>query len=247
MANFQFNVNTDASIILTAKLERLNKYAFPAAVRATLSDGAFSMKQKGIRDSANKNLTVRNKTVFKKFTGVEKAKFNKNVSQMKATVGFIPKDGVKGSKVPQGMEANEFGGTDDKGMMYLPKSRISGSSKRLVRSSSRFNKSKIIKGRVRTKKSVSNTMNMISSFEEKRPTYVTTKKGRFLVQVTEVGFNYATGKSRFKLDFLMRERKKFQAKAKATHFVKEAALSTQKLMEGFYAKNAQFHFDRALK
>lgn len=29
MANFQFNVNNDATIILTAKLERLNKSAFP--------------------------------------------------------------------------------------------------------------------------------------------------------------------------------------------------------------------------
>lgn len=29
MANVVFNVNTNASIILTAKLERLNKSAFP--------------------------------------------------------------------------------------------------------------------------------------------------------------------------------------------------------------------------
>lgn len=29
MANFQFNVNTDSIIHLTAKLERLNKSAFP--------------------------------------------------------------------------------------------------------------------------------------------------------------------------------------------------------------------------
>lgn len=29
MANIKFNVNTDAAIILTAKLERLNKSAFP--------------------------------------------------------------------------------------------------------------------------------------------------------------------------------------------------------------------------
>lgn len=29
MANFKFNVNTNASIILTAKLERINKSAFP--------------------------------------------------------------------------------------------------------------------------------------------------------------------------------------------------------------------------
>lgn len=247
MANFQFNVNTDAAIILTAKLERLNKIAFPAAVRSTLSDGAFYMKQGGISNSANKNMTIRNKTVFKKFTGVEKARFNRNIEQMKATVGFIPKDGVKGSKVPQGMEANEFGGVDKDGLMYMPKTRVSGDQKRLVRNKSRYSKGKVIKGRVRTKKSVSNTMNMMSSYQEKKPTFVHTKKGRFLVQVTDVGYNVFTKKHDFKLDFLMRDRKYNQAKSKATHFVKEAALTTQKKMDEFYAKNAQYHFDKALR
>jgi hypothetical protein len=247
MANFVFNVNTNAAIVLTDKLERLNKYAFPNAVRSTLSDGAFHMKKKAIYESANKNMTVRNKTVFKKFTGVEKAKYSRNIEQMKATVGFIDKDGIKGSKVPQGMENNEFGGTDDDGLMYMPKTRISGSQKRLVRKSSRYSKSNLVKGRVRTKKSVSNTMNMLSSYEEKKPTFVTTKKGRFLVQVTEISWNFATSKNTFKLEFLMRDRKRKQARAKATHFNREAAQSTQKLMEGFYAKNAQYHFDKALK
>ena len=247
MANFQFSVNTDATIILTAKLERLNKIAFPAAVRSTLSDGAFYMKKEGIYLSAKKNLTVRTKTVYKKFTGVEKAKFNRNIEQMKATVGFIPKDGEKGGKVPQGMEASEFGGTDDKGLMYLPSTRAYKNREKLVRKDNRYSKGKIIRGRVRTKKSVSNSMNMFSSYEEQRPTFIHSKKGRFLVQVTDIGYNVFTKKRDFKLEFLMRDRKYKNSKSKPTHFVKEAALITQKKMDEFYAKNAQFQFEKVLK
>ena len=250
MANFQFNVNTDATIILTAKLERLNKIAFPSAVRASLSDAAFYMKQSGISNSANKNLTVRNRTVFKKFTGVEKARFNRNIEQMKASVGFIPKDGVKGSKVPQGMEANEAGGVDSDGWMYMSKTRVSGSSKRLVRTGSRFKKSNVLNVKrarnIATKKASRFMIQASESFEQKKPFHFYSKKNIFLVQTT----SYKTGKDgvhSVKLDFLMRRRKDFNAKAKATHFVKEAALITQKKMDEFYAKNAQFQFDRVLK
>ena len=250
MANFQFNVNTDATIILTAKLERLNKIAFPSAVRSSLSDAAFYMKQSGISNSANKNMTVRNRTVFKKFTGVEKARFNRNIEQMKASVGFIPKDGVKGSKVPQGMEANEFGGRDSDGWMYLKKTRVSGSEKRLVRNKSRFKKSNILNTRraknIATKKSLNFVQLAFESFEQKKAFYFNTKKGKILAQVTSY-VEDSNGSPSIKLDFLMRRRKDFNAKAKATHFVKEAALTTQKKMEDFYAKNAQFQFDKVLK
>ena len=250
MANFQFNVNTDATIILTAKLERLNKIAFPAAVRSTLSDGAFYMKKEGIYLSAKKNLTVRTKTVYKKFTGVEKAKFNRNIEQMKSTVGFIPKDGEKGGKVPQGMEANEIGGRDSDGWMYLKKTRVSGSEKRLVRNKSRFKKSNILNTRraknIATKKSLNFVQLAFESFEQKKAFYFNTKKGKILAQVTSY-VEDSSGSPSIKLDFLMRRRKDFNAKAKATHFVKEAALSTQKLMEDFYAKNAQFQFSKIWK
>jgi DNA-binding protein YbaB len=248
MANFQFNVNTEAVIHLTAKLERLNKSAFPSAVRATLSDGAFEMKIKNIAISAGKNMTVRNKTVFKKFTGVERAKFNRNVESMSATVGFIPKDGIKGSKVPEGMEKNEVGGTDDDGMMYLPKTRVTGSSKRLVRNKSRFDKSKIAKGTssFRKSKKLANIQNMMASAKENAPTFIETSKGRFLVQVKSFG-KKSNGKLNIKLDFLMRDRKYFKAKANATHFVKEAAQNTQKQMEKFYHTNAEFQFAKVWK
>ena len=87
MANFQMNVNTNAAIILTAKLERMHKSAFPSAVRSTLNDSAFAMKQKEILDSAKLNMTVRNPSFFKKFTGVKRAN-GFNVNAMFSEDGF---------------------------------------------------------------------------------------------------------------------------------------------------------------
>jgi hypothetical protein len=242
----RMDVNTNANIILTAKLERLTKSAFPSAVRSTLNDAAFEMKKVNILASAKVNMTIRNPTVFKKFTGVKRAS-GFNVSSMYAEVGFIPKDGVSGSKVPEGMEHNEVGGSDDTGAMYLGKARTSNSLKKRVRRAARFDKTKLVKGRVSTKKRVSNTMNLISSFEEKRPTMIKSKKGTFVVQVLDIQYNMGTKKHDFKLDFLMRGRKKFKANAKATHFNREAAIKTSKQIEGFYSANATFQFNKVLK
>ena len=49
--------------------------------------------------------------------------------------------------------------------------------------------------------------------------------------------------SKLNLDFNLVEK----ARAKATYFNREAALTVQKKMDEFYAKNAQFQFDRVLK
>ncbi len=246
MSRPTLNVNTDAVILLTAKLERLNKSAFPSAVRSTLNDSAFEMKGKNILESAKKNMTVRNKTVFKKFTGVKKAT-GFDVKSMQSEVGFIPKDGVKGGKVPEGMEKNEVGGSDNTGAMYMKDSRTSNSRNRLVRRKARFDKSSLAKGRVRTKKRVSNTMNLISSFEEKKPIFIETKKGKFLVEVTDMSYNMGTKKHDFKVKWLMRSRKKNVADIKATHFNQEAAIKTSKQIDEFYNKNATFQFNKVLK
>lgn len=241
------DVNTNANIILTAKLERLNKSAFPSAVRSTLNDAAFEMKKVNILASAKMNMTVRNPTVFKKFTGVKRAA-GFNVSSMYSEVGFIPKDGLSGSKVPEGMEHNEVGGSDNSGAMYLGKTRTSNSLKKRVRRSARFNKSKIAKGTsssVKSKK-LAFMANVYASLKENAPTFIQTSKGKFLVKVHSIGKG-DDGKRDIKLDFLMRSRKQRPAKAKATHFNREAATKTSKQIEGFYSKNATFQFNKVLK
>ena len=46
------NVNTDAVVALTNKLEKLHRSAFPVAVRSTLNSAAFDMKKDTILKSA---------------------------------------------------------------------------------------------------------------------------------------------------------------------------------------------------
>lgn len=248
MARQMLNVNTNANIILTNKLERLNKSAFPNAVRSTLNDAAFAMKKGNILDSAKRNMTVRNPSFFRKFTGVNRAK-GFDVKSMQSEVGFVntDPDKLKGRKAIQGMEHNEVGGSDNTGAMYLPKARTSNSSSRLVKKKSRFNKANIVKGggsKSRSKKAQF-IANAYESAKQKKPTFIETSKGNFLVQVTKFSSNHK--KLKIKMDFLMRSRKQNVAKAKATHFNKEAALKTQTEMDGFYNTNANYQFNRVLK
>lgn len=248
MASIKFNVNTDAAIALTARLERLNKSAFPSSVRSTLNDGAFEMKKKNILDSAKKNMEVRKPSFFRKFTGVKRAT-GFDVKSMYAEVGFKNTDPnpIKGKKAIEGMEHNEVGGSDNTGAMYLAKARTSNKRNRLVRKKARFAKEKIAKGtssKARTKK-LNFVGNAYASFKEKAPTFIETSKGKFLVQVTKFSSDHK--KLKVKMNFLMRSRKQHVAKAKATHFNKEAAIVTSKQMDVFYKKNAEFQFSKIWK
>lgn len=244
------NVNNDSVIALTAKLERLKKSAFPSAVRSSLNDAAFEMKGKNILESAKKNMHVKNRGVFKKFTGVNKAT-GFDVNSMQSEVGFIPKDGIKGDKVPRGMEGNEVGGTDNDGSMYLAGARRQKSRKRNVLLKNRYDKNKLAKGhkkRIRgAEKKASNVMAMMAAWQEDKPVFIRAKSGvGYVVEVLSV-FNMSSGKRDFKLNFLMRSRRKNPSKMKATHFNKEAAIKTSKQMDVFYKKNAEFQFSKIWK
>lgn len=242
MANFSFDVNTTGIIHLTDRLERLNRSAFPSAVRATLSDAAFEMKQKNILESAKRNMKVKAPNFFKANTGVERARFNRNVEAMSATSGFINKRGVKAGKaVNYGMEANEVGDTDNTGMMYKKATR---SGRGLVRRNKYYDRGKLTKNRS-NKKGNAYVQSAFASFKDKKPVMVDTKSGKAIIMVKSI--TSSKGKLRIKSDLLMLDRTTKKAKAKATHFVKEGAIKTQKQIEGFYHKNAEFQFQKVWK
>ncbi len=244
----KLDVNTNANIILTAKLERLNRSAFPSAVRSTLNDAAFEMKLRNLPISAKTNMTIRNPTLMRKFTGVKRAN-GFNVSSMYSEIGFIPKDGISGSKVPEGMEHNEVGGVDSGGAMYLGKARTSNSLKKRVRRAARFSKSNLAStGRSSNLKNKKEGFmsRALASLNDKKPVMIKSSKGSFLVQVTSISSGTKDRKLDIKMDFLMRGRKKSPARAKPTHFNREAALKTASQMEGFYQKNATFQFNKVL-
>lgn len=252
MRNVSFNVNTDSAIILTAKLERMRKSAFPSAIRSTLNDSAFIMKKENILDSAKKNMVVRNPTFFRKFTGVKRAT-GFDVNKMQSEVGFKNTDPnpIKGKKAIEGMEYNEVGGTDNTGAMYMKSTR---GARGLVKRNSRFDKSKITRSylysNIKTKKQGNKSFvsRAYASLNDKKPVFVNAKSGaRYLVQVKSIKRGTKGSRIDIKLDFLMRHREKFNARAKATHFNKEAALKTQKSIDDFYVKNAEFQFNKIIK
>lgn len=246
MANFAFNVNTSGIIHLTDRLERLNKSAFPSAVRATLSDAAFEMKQKNILESAKKNMKVKQPNFFKANTGVERARFSRNVESMKATSGFINKKGVKASKaVNYGMEANEVGATDSSGLMYKKATRT---GRGLVRRKNYYDKDKLAskyKSAKFKRGGKSNMVRLVAGLMENKPVKIISKKGTFIVRVISISSGVDKKKPDIQLEFLMSDRNGDRtAKTKATHFNREAAQKTQKQIEGFYIKNADFQFKR---
>lgn len=252
MASFRFNVNTSGVIHLTSKLEGLNKSAFPSAVRATLNDGAFEMKQKNILESARRNMKVKQPNFFKANTGVERAKFGRNIESMSATSGFINKRGIKANKaVAYGMEANEVGAIDSTGMMYKKATRT---GRGLVKRRNYYDKSKLTKNASK-KKGNAYVQSAFASFKDKAPVMVKTKKGMAMIMVKSITqykrSNKSKGRKKGQLKInsvlLMLDRTVKKAKAKATHFNKEAAQKTQKQMEVFYEKNANYHFNKIWK
>ena len=158
---------------------------------------------KGIGKMKNPKLTIIGLIMCSFFSGcnLEKEQVRDNIEQMKSTVGFIPKDGEKGGKVPQGMEASEFGGTDKEGLMYLSASRAYKNSKRLVKKSNRYDQTTRAQGhkkRIRTNGGKSSVMAMMASWQEGKPVFIKAKSGvKYLVKVNSV-FDMSTGKRDFR-------------------------------------------------
>lgn len=138
MAN-EFNINNDAVVVLTNKLEKLHRSALPVAIRETLNNAAFDVKQDTMLKSSKRHFINRNRNFFKANSRVDKAK-GFNVDNMQATVGFITSK-LKGSdQAVEDLEQQEYGGTI-KGRSFIPMDAARGGSKtKAVRPGNRFSK-----------------------------------------------------------------------------------------------------------
>lgn len=218
----RLDVNTDATIILTAKLEKLHKSAFPNAVRFSLNDVAFEAK-KLVPQNADKNFTIRQNNLFKRFVKVEKAT-GWDVKNMVSAVG-VDANVPKGNKVAQGLATQETGGNID-GRKLTPHNlgRISGSYGKKVKAKNQFkNLDKI----GTAKKRVSGSK------------YFRIKNGS-----KETVFERVS-KTKIVPVYNVRQTKISRVKAKP--FIAPSAIQASKQMERIYYKNAQFQFRKYLK
>lgn len=135
----KININSSAVVKHTNTLEKLHRSALPTAVRSTLNSVAFDVKKTTMPESAARNFIQRAPNFFKANSRVEMAK-GWSVDQMKAVVGFIPKD-----QSVEDLEQQEYGGTIE-GRAFIPmdQSRAGGNTSK-VRPSNRLSKiSKIV-------------------------------------------------------------------------------------------------------
>jgi hypothetical protein len=216
-----FDVNNDAAIALTAKLEKLHRSAFPVAVRSTLNDAAFKAKG-NIPKLAGQKFTIRQNNLYKKFIVVDKAR-GFDMRSMAAVVGIDGRPG-KTSKVTDGLAKQESGGTvSGRKLIPMDQARISGSYGKKLRAKNRFNRINIARPNRRKPGSK----------------YVLIKKG-------SGGTVFDVSKKRRIIPiFTYRPTNKTQLSARPV--LRPSALKAAQMMDRFYEKNAQKQFKRLLK
>lgn len=215
-----FDVNTDAAISLTAKLERLHRSAFPVAVRSTLNDLGFETKGL-IPRAAGRKFTIRQKNLYKKFIVVNKAK-GFDIKKMSSVVG-IDGNARKGKRLALNLSMQESGGViNSRKLIPMDQARISGNYGKKLRAKNRFN-----------------NINISSSKRRKSSSkYVLIKKGN-------KGTVFDVSGRKMKPIFHYRSTNKTRLSARPV--LRPSARKAAKRVNDFYLKNAEKQFKRLLK
>lgn len=137
----KLNINTDAVVKFTNKLEKIHRSALPIAVRTSLNSAAFDVKKRTLLKETSESFTLRQKkkNFFKANSRVEQAQgFNMNT--MRATIGMV-EGGLEGGNnyAVKDLEQQERGGTI-KGKAFIPlkAARVGGSDIKVVRPQNRL-------------------------------------------------------------------------------------------------------------
>lgn len=127
-----FNINTDALIRHTNRLEKLKKSALPKVIRNTLNSAAFDVKQTTMPATA-REFIQRKPSFFKRFSKVAPAP-GSDIKSMVATVGFTGKD-----QAVEDLEQQENAGNID-GRSFIPMNtaRVGNSQRKGVKVINRF-------------------------------------------------------------------------------------------------------------
>lgn len=243
------DVNTDASIVLTNKLERLNRSAFPSAVRNTLNQVAFDMKREHLPKSFKKNFKPKSGTMpyYKKSIGIDKAN-GFSIKDMKAVVSLLDPSNKVDKRFVEGLYKQEKGGVIDDGLRYLKGARGNRVRGRVL-TENYYDKNNVISGRSKRKGTRKSKFvaRVYRSIKEDKPMFLNSMKGNFLVKVKSFSSNYKTKKLDIKFTFIAMERKVKKTTLKRTYFTKEAGIEASKTMDKIYSDKANYQFKKHLK
>jgi hypothetical protein len=226
----QFNINTDAAVVLTDRLEQLHRSALPTAIRQTLNSAAFDVKKITMLLESSQVFEQRNKSFLKAKSKVMMAK-GFNLKSMRALVGFV---GANKNQAVDDLEKQERGGTiSSRSFIPIDTARISKSQNKAVKKSNRIGSIRNI-DRVKSKK-----LFIKQAVKTGVGGYIIYKGTLFQVKSISRGdvkllplFSYEANRS---------------VQVSATYFMKRATIASAEKMNRFYVEQANKQIKRLRK
>lgn len=240
----RININSDAVVQHTNRLERMHRSALPIAIRDTLNNAAFDVKQNTMPAKASTDFKNRQKNFFKANSRVDKAD-GFNIASMKSTVGFV-EGGLKGGNnyAVKDLEQQEHGGKiDKKGFIPTLLARAGGNNMGLVKANARLSKIRnIIKAKNSPGKNKKERFVIAAAVAGKGGFVLS---GNILFRIdTAPRSNIRSGATKFKSTAVYSFKKGRSVNVRPTHFMEEASEQTQRKMDNFFIKNAERQINR---
>ena len=130
------NINTDALVSFTNRLEKMRKYDLPVVINQTLNDAAYDVKSVTMPQLVSSEFDQRNKTFFKSTSQYERSK-GFNINSQRSIVGFKGKDTKAGAV--RDLEQQERGGSiPQRDFIALNPARTSKSFNKNVKAKNRI-------------------------------------------------------------------------------------------------------------
>lgn len=239
--SIEININDDANVVLTDKLERLHRSALPVAIRQTLDNAAFDVKERTLPKISKLLFVNRTKTFFKSNSKVNKAN-GFNIKTMHSEVGMF-ENRLKGgdNHAVKDLEKQERGGSiGGKSFIPMKSARVSRSNKKNVRKINRISTINNIVNTKKVKGKNSGQKFMVAVNKAGVNGYILHKD--ILYRVDRIS---KSRKYKFKLTPLYSHKKSRSVSVKSTGFMKKASDITRKLMPKFYNENAKKQLKKA--
>lgn len=247
---FKLNVDTRETVVMTNKLEKLHRSAFPLAVRGTLNRAAFNTKKKTLLDVTNKTFTNRTKNFFRANSKVFMAK-GWDVRKMVSEVGMV-EGRLKGDSnyAVKDLAQQEVGGSiGGRSFIPLKQARVSNSYSKNVKRNLRIGNrlgnivdSKKIRGKSKAQKYIR------AAHKAGKGGLVLGNRNRGSRLVFEIrGMKKVRGALRVKSIPVYSYRDNRKVKVKATHFMKRSGEISGRQMPRFYNEEGKRQIERLMK
>ena len=237
------NINTDAVVAYTNRLEKLRKSDLPIAIRNALSKAAFETKTKSLLKISSSIFTNRNKTFFKAKSRFKRA-VGFDIDKMKATVGMVDLRRSGNDHAVRNLEQQEHGGRIG-GKSFIPtdKARAGGNPSKPVAPRNRISRIPI-RNIIRTRKSKGKDKDqrfIRSAIMAKRKfgtrAYILTS--RILFRINSLSFSKRSGKLRLKITPLYSFKRGRSVNVTATNFMRKSSMIQAKRLDIFYINEAK--------